>query len=317
MNGVCFNCYGKDSDSKPQLAANNDVLTNPPKPRDIKHANSWKNQLGALQSSVDYEMTEADYLNVCKKHWWAYIYERQENYTHDVEFMLSVFGNKAQNILEVCCGSGRILVPLAKAGHNVTGFDIDEYMLSMIALKAKDLPNIRYYKADALSDGWGEDFDIVVQAGNIMINIETDRDYKESQQTFIRKAAAALKIGGYLYLDFDLSLHPETVFNGTGDVYFEGYDDTGVYGKTVSCGGRYDPVTQMSGGLGHFELTLPNGEKHNIVWTGLKHIPTLRQIHDWLTEAGFVIEQEYGDYSGNPICETTHRAIIFARKNNH
>ncbi len=41
-----------------------------------------------------------------------------------------------------------------------------------------------------------------------------------------------------------------------------------------------------------------------------KHFATLEQIHKWLAESGFVIEQEFGDYQGNPISETTHRAII-------
>lgn len=31
-----------------------------------------------------------------------------------------------KNILEVACGGGRILVPLAQAGYKMTGFDFDE-----------------------------------------------------------------------------------------------------------------------------------------------------------------------------------------------
>lgn len=36
-------------------------------------------------------------------------------------------GNEQKNILEVACGTGRIAVPFALAGHKVTAFDIDEY----------------------------------------------------------------------------------------------------------------------------------------------------------------------------------------------
>lgn len=45
-----------------------------------------------------------------------------------------------------------------------------------------------------------------------------------------------------------------------------------------------------------------------------KHFAALEQIHNWLDEAGFVIEQECGDYQGHPISEMTNRAIIWARK---
>jgi len=37
---------------------------------------SWCDQLGRQQSSVDYEITKADWLNECKNHWYAYIYEQ-------------------------------------------------------------------------------------------------------------------------------------------------------------------------------------------------------------------------------------------------
>ncbi|MCL2519206.1 MAG: class I SAM-dependent methyltransferase, partial [Oscillospiraceae bacterium] len=55
--------------------------------------------------------------------WVADMYDQKVTETNDVEFLLSVIGQESKKILEVCCGSGRILVPLARAGHDVTGFD--------------------------------------------------------------------------------------------------------------------------------------------------------------------------------------------------
>ena len=166
-------------------------------------------------------------INKIKSHWYAYLYDKQENQTYDVELMLQILGDKPKEILEVCCGGGRILVPLAKAGHNVVGFDMDEDMMSQIPRKITGLSNIKFYRADAIHSDWGSDYDVVVLAGNIMINIETDMDYKEAQKLFIKKAADALKVGGYIYLDFDLHAHPEKIFNSIRErVHFEGTDDT-------------------------------------------------------------------------------------------
>lgn len=53
------------------------------------------------------------------------------------------------------------------------------------------MTNIKFYKADALKSDWGKAYDVIFLAGNIMINIETDEDYKETQQLFIHKAANA------------------------------------------------------------------------------------------------------------------------------
>ena len=232
-----------------------------------------------------------------------------------MELILSILGQKSMNILEVCCGTGRILVPLAKAGHDVVGFDRDEDMLSMLPPKIAGMPNIRYYKADALYSDWGAGYDAVVLAGNIMINIVTEGDYAQAQQMFIQKAAGAVKSGGHVYLDFDLSAHPEKVFNrSTERVYFDGADDTCVYGRYIGCGGTYDTETQMSHSKNRTEITLPDGKTYVFPKESVKHIPTLPQVHDWLTKAGFTIEREYGDYKRNPVGATSYRAIIYAKK---
>ena len=62
--------------------------------------------------------------------WNADMYDLNERDTEDVEFALSIIGTTSKNILEIACGSGRFLVPMAKAGHIVTGLDFDEYMLN-------------------------------------------------------------------------------------------------------------------------------------------------------------------------------------------
>jgi SAM-dependent methyltransferase len=250
-----------------------------------------------------------------RSYWYAHIYDSQENQTDDIALLLSVLGNKPRNILEVCCGTGRILVPLAKAGHTVNGFDMDEDMMSMIPGKIRGLKNISFYKADALKDDWGKDYDVIVMAGNIMINIETPGNYKEAQQLFIKKAAAALKTGGYLYLDFDLHAHPEEIFNRSSErVFFDGYDDTGVYGRYIGCGGTFDLITQMTDGKSRTEITSKTGEKYSFEKISRKHIPTLANVHDWLSENTFIVEEEYGSFTREPISENTHRAIIYARK---
>ena len=91
------------------------------------------------------------------KHWYASSYEKFENQTNDVEFLLKVLREQTdgtpQNILEAACGGGRISVPLAQASHKVTGFDADEFMLLRCYRKMKDIPSITCYKSDAVNAG--------------------------------------------------------------------------------------------------------------------------------------------------------------------
>ena len=84
--------------------------------------------------------------------WDAEMYDREETETYDVEFALSLIGNSPKRVLEIACGSGRFLVPFAKAGHDITGLDLDEHMLDRISAKADGLPNIHWKRSDAGKD---------------------------------------------------------------------------------------------------------------------------------------------------------------------
>jgi SAM-dependent methyltransferase len=233
--------------------------------------------------------------------------------------MLEIIGKESKNILEACCGTGRILISLAKAGHKVTGFDIDEDMLERIPDKIIGLNNINYFKANALIDDWGNDYDIVIIAGNVMMNIVTESNYEDAQKLFIKKASSALKVGGYILLDFNLYPNPEEIFSPDKKdrVIFEGYDDKGIYGKFILCsGGEYNKITQMSYGKRRMELILQNGEKTVYEYNLEKRIPTIIDIKKWLKDNLFEIEQEYGNKNKEPISEKTNKATIYARKIN-
>lgn len=247
--------------------------------------------------------------------WYAEIYEKDENQTDDVNLLLALLGNQPKKVLEIACGGGRILVPIAGAGHEAMGFDMDEDRLAFIPSKAKGLSNLQFSRMDAIHEAWGSEYDVVVLGGNLLLNILADMPYAHAQQLFIQKAAASLKLGGTLFLDFGLFANPEEIFSKhNGRVIFEGTGSSGTYGKHVLIGDGYDKETQMAYGRRCTELTMPDGQQHTIHEKWEKHIPTLEQVHKWLRESGFSVLSEYGDYGKNPINERTTRAIIWAEK---
>ena len=78
------------------------------------------------------------------------------------------------------------------------------------------------------------------------------------------------------------------------------------------CDSTYDAATGLICSTRRYELQTATGEKIRKEQPSVKHYVSLEQIHTWLSEEGFRIEKEYGDYIGNPIGETTGRAIICA-----
>lgn len=84
--------------------------------------------------------------------WNSEMYDHNEVETDDVEFALSIIEKAPQQILEIACGSGRFLVPMAKGGHNVVGLDFDKYMLNRIVTKISNAENIKWYHSDVIHD---------------------------------------------------------------------------------------------------------------------------------------------------------------------
>src|SRR3954466_6995600 len=49
----------------------------------------------------------------------------------DLPLYLELAGREGGNVLELACGSGRVLVPLVRAGNRVTGVDASPHMLEI------------------------------------------------------------------------------------------------------------------------------------------------------------------------------------------
>ena len=246
--------------------------------------------------------------------WNADMYDLNRTGIDDVEFALTLMGTTPKKGLEIACGSGRFLIPMAKAGHDVTGLDFDVYMLEKIAPKITN-EKMKWRKADVIYDDWGTGFDVVILGDNFLFNIVSDMNYEQSQKLMIQKSADALAVGGHIFVDYGYTLYPEKWFqNPNANIIWEGTDSHGNFGKMALLDNTYDTESGIARFIRRFDMILADGSTlvHEI--PSQKHFAALEQIHNWLDEAGFVIEQECGDYQGHPISEMTNRAIIWARK---
>ena len=80
-------------------------------------------------------------------------------YRGDVDFYLDCCRSVNGRILELGCGTGRILIPIAESGCHITGLDFSEHMLARCRQKLQDEPE-EVQKRVRLVQGKMADFDL-------------------------------------------------------------------------------------------------------------------------------------------------------------
>ena len=93
-------------------------------------------------------------------------------------------------VLDAGCGTGRVARELARRGYDVAGVDNDT---SMLDVARREAPDLRWVDADLAALGLGEQFDVVVMAGNVVVFVAPG-----TEGDVVRRCAEHLAPGGLL-----------------------------------------------------------------------------------------------------------------------
>jgi SAM-dependent methyltransferase len=256
----------------------------------------------------------------------AEAYDLCETETADVELIRRLIGEqKPLSILEPFTGTGRILLPLAQDGHTVTGIDQAHGMIEQARKKVAALPEdvqkrITLIEADVICSGtpgaygWLGGFDLVILGGNCFYELATPQE----QEQCVRLAAAALKTGGWVYIDNDHmegELHPAWQQIGVPE-------KRGIRGACAD-GSRvesfletiwFDAPRRLARFHRWTEISAPGGETVVRECIQQKHPVSTGEVRAWLEQSGFAIQHLFGDRQGTPYSENAGRAIFWALK---
>ena len=247
------------------------------------------------------------------------IYDSTETQTDDVELLLSLIGEQQKRILEPFCGSGRILLPLVEAGHEVHGIDRSEHMLQVLETRVQGLPSemkkrVTYVCADVTQEEWPCGFDVVVLGANCLYELATP----QQQERCIARASESLCEGGHLFLD---SNHME----GGLDVAWQDMSGpkpafpSGICSDGTRIKGTRETIWfDVEKRLVRFRQTAtvesPNGEVRSSEWIQQKHPPSTEEMCAWLTTHSFAVEHLWGDRNRSDYSSDSGRAVFWARK---
>jgi SAM-dependent methyltransferase len=245
----------------------------------------------------------------------AELYDQQENRSDDVRLLLQLIGDReCLRILEPFCGTGRILIPLVLAGHQLTGLDQSDVLLSRCKEKLEQVnKSTELIQGDAVTSPWPGGFDLVVLAGNCLYELASI----EEQEHCIQAAANALNPGGFLFLDNDHmegSLAKEWQDVTPRPCFPSGLCADGVRLESSMQTTWFNAPSRSIRFLRKTKTVFPDGRIMQQEYIQQKHPVSATEVRGWLDRNGFQILAHYGTRAGQSYTETSPRAIFWAKK---
>lgn len=121
--------------------------------------------------------------------------------TDDLAMYSRLAAETEGGILDVGCGTGRVLMHLAQAGQSVHGIEIDRAMLGRLERKLETSPHLRgdisYVHADALNHRWSREFSLILLTYNVMMHFHE----QEKQVALLHNLRRCLAADGKLVID--------------------------------------------------------------------------------------------------------------------
>lgn len=239
----------------------------------------------------------------------------------DLDLYLALAGRTGGPILELAVGSGRLAVPLAADGHDVTGVDLDAAMLAR-ARRAADAAGkatarrLRLVEGDARTirlDGAGT-------AGTfhlafIPLNSIFLMGGRVDQAAAVATLAAHLAPGGLAVVDAWLP-DAEDLSRYDGRLVLEWVREEPGTGRTVTKIGSavFDQTTGVVRLTTMFEAGLPGEAPVRWVRVDRLRLVSPDDLVGFAEAAGLVVETLAGDYDLGELAPGADRVVLIARR---
>jgi SAM-dependent methyltransferase len=239
----------------------------------------------------------------------------------DIDLYRALAARTGGPILELAAGSGRVAVPLAEDGYEVTAVDIDSAMLARLqgrleeAAKVKPRVRDRVHTVEAdlvgLELPGGPQFGLVILALNSILLL----DSREAQGAALETMARHLAPGGVAVVDVWLpAAHELARYDGRLSLEYVRQDAEThmVVAKTASA--EHEPTRGRVTLTAMYEEFEQGGPVRR--WVRLDHLRLLgvEELIEMAEAADLDAEVLAGSYDLDPIVDHDERAILVARR---
>ena len=251
----------------------------------------------------------------------ADFYDHTELYQQrpDIAFYTDLATEHGGPALELGCGTGRVLLPTARAGVEITGLDLSDSMLEVCRSKLAEEPpdvqdRVRLTRGDMRSFDLGKRFGLVTIPFRPFQHLVT----VEEQMACLACARRHLEPGGQLALDvFNPSLRRLVDPKYLEESDFEQPSVTHD-GRRVARRDRnasVDLVNQVIHVEFIYYVTHPDGREERLVDPFPLRYFFRYELEHLLVRAGFRVEAVYGDFDRRPVgAEAANELVFVARR---
>jgi len=234
--------------------------------------------------------------------------------THDLAFYRRYTAQSGGPVLELACGTGRVTIPLARAGHRVHGVDLSQSMLEILDEKVRRLaPQIR--ERISFTPGDMAEFALQMRFSTVLIPFRAFQALTsfEQQRGCLQAVKRHLEPGGRFILNVFMP-HPRIIqaWESPDDrVDWVAHDPkTGETITRRSRRTRIDPGRQIIYPELTFEVTAHDGSMRTFTdQLALRYFYPY-QIQTLLLTHGFKIEEEWGDYHRSPLGKGPEQVFV-------
>lgn len=233
----------------------------------------------------------------------------------DVRLFVEAAVESGGPVLEVGCGTGRVLLPTARGGVSITGLDISEHMLDVCRAALKDetrevQERVNLVQGDMRDFDLGRKFALITTPFRPFQHLITTKDQIRCLKTIHKH----LEPGGTFVLDiFNPSLAGITADNLGKEMGAEPEFTTpeGIkvrrFNKTI----QRDHFKQVLDVELIYYLTHPDGREERIIHAFQMRYLFRYEAEHLLARCGFEVLELYTDYSKNPYGSKSPGELIF------
>ncbi|QJP36009.1 class I SAM-dependent methyltransferase [Nonlabens sp. Ci31] len=234
----------------------------------------------------------------------AHIYDGMNTNLADLQFYKSWLPkNKNARILELCCGTGRLTLPIAKDGYDISGVDYTSTMLDQARAKASEEGlEVEFIEADIRNLELNKKYDLIFIPFNSIHHLYTNEDLFKA----FKVVKNHLKEDGLFLLD---CYNPNIQFIVEGEkeqkeiAAYTTNDGREIWIKQVM---RYENKTQINRIEWHYYI---NGEFDSIQNLDMRlFFP--QELDAYLEWNGFNVIHKFGDFKEEAFNDESEKQIF-------